>query len=175
MSDKFDCTICLDVCKDAVATNCCHQLYCEGCILSCSRCPNCRYERVTTYVSDPIRQIIRDLKVSCSLCNQTVPRIDLKRHAADICEKQPVECDLCSLKIIWDEVEIHKAEYCLKRLVSCPDCQQSLVWCFFKDHQEKFCEKRLVKCDLCDIEIRFDGLKAHKDRDCPNRVMMSRL
>lgn len=39
VSDLVNCPICLDMIEDAMETPCCHNIFCEGCIIRTDLCP----------------------------------------------------------------------------------------------------------------------------------------
>ena len=168
-TNEFYCTICIEVCKDAVAPNCCHQLFCQGCLTQWieqeNKCPYCRHDPVRFYKSIIIRRIIGNWKVSCEKCRILVPRADLTRHGEDFCEKRQVRCDFCQSKVVWDELAAHKGP-CSKRFVKCTDCQENVKKENMDDHLSHRCKRRQISCQSCKCSIPYDTLKFHADFLC---------
>ena len=164
MSDEFNCLICLEVCEDAVATNCCHQLYCETCISRCETCPNCRKRPFSTYISIPVRRIIGNQKVSCELCDHVVTRADLVQHKKKFCEKRLMSCNLCHFAYPSCSLEAHKRNECPNRKVNCTQCQVVLNHVNVESHKTERCPRRMVTCNTCTQQLPFVHLRAHARR-----------
>jgi hypothetical protein len=70
--DSFICSICLEVYKSPVRTECGH-IFCRECILDCTDCPVCRGHVGERFSRDrKTEKDIATLRVRCTLCNQTV-------------------------------------------------------------------------------------------------------
>eukprot|EP00116_Pleurobrachia_bachei_P003123 sb/3463385/ len=162
--------ICLDVCINAVATNCCHRLFCHQCITRCTSCPNCRRRPVLYSENIPVRRIIGNQKLKCDLCSKDVTRSDLDRHHQTFCEKRIVKCDLCHCDVTWDVLQNHKTDECSYRVVTCDKCKKN-IHVFDKEiHDRSLCPQRLVKCGLCHCDVTWNVLQNHKT-ECPQRLV----
>lgn len=89
--DSFRCAICLDTARDAVESDCCHQLYCAACISGVLQCPTCRRWHLTVRPNMILRRLINEIPTACEYCHQLVARSDLHTHKAS-CEQQPIAC-----------------------------------------------------------------------------------
>eukprot|EP00116_Pleurobrachia_bachei_P005587 sb/3465849/ len=161
MSDNFNCTICLDICSDAVATHCCHQIYCEGCVSRCTSCPNCRHHPVSTYISVPVRRMIGNLPINCGLCGKATTRSDLAKHKEDFCEERLVKCDLCFNSMAWKTLDSHKLNSCPKRFVECRKCKSKILPWEIEEHNRNSCPQRIVSCSECKDTMSFSNLSSH--------------
>nr|XP_055075345.1 E3 ubiquitin-protein ligase TRIM39-like [Misgurnus anguillicaudatus] len=111
MTEKLQCSICLDVFNDPVSTPCGHN-FCKICLKTCwdnsqdCSCPNCR----ETFKQRP------ELKINTTL------RDLVDEHKKKTAEKQPeVLCDIC------EEVK-------LKAVKSCLVCQSSYCQTHLESH-----------------------------------------
>ena len=87
----FNCTICLEVCHNAVESSCCWNLYCETCIDGLADCPSCRHTPLRTTIAGSVRRLIGRLEVACNMCGETVQRHNLKDHC-EICSMRDYQC-----------------------------------------------------------------------------------
>ena len=84
------CGICLDLASDAVETLCCHQLFCEPCLVGVADCPMCR-KSLNTNPSIVIRRIIGKMKEPCDFCSAMIERFDMKMHEKS-CPERKCSC-----------------------------------------------------------------------------------
>ena len=98
--ESLTCPICLELVDDAVEASCCHQVFCDRCILSVSRdcCPKCR-KPFETLVSHITRRLIDTMPRSCSFpgCNVKLSKSELKHHEK-ACEQRIYNCPVSSCK-----------------------------------------------------------------------------
>ena len=83
VTDELSCSICLEIAKSAVETNCCHHIFCEICLkryyVNCETCPQCRSQFSFT-VSHLTRRMISNMPVTCIFehCDLSLPRSEVK-------------------------------------------------------------------------------------------------
>ena len=91
--DRWICPICLDIFDDAVETPCCHNLFCEKCILLANvsneiqnkvDCPLCNktYDLSEIVPNVPIRRLVNELSIKCinDKCAKVIKKGDLMKH-----------------------------------------------------------------------------------------------
>ena len=76
----LSCSICLDICEDAMEATCCGILFCQRCVPNMKDCPVCRAYPLNVSVSRSMRKMIGKLEVACSLCSAQVQRSNLADH-----------------------------------------------------------------------------------------------
>ena len=90
-STGYDCTICLEVCEDAVESACCVSLYCEKCTSGLQTCPSCMQNNFRIIPSRYTRKMIGRMTVACDKCGLQVQRDNLLDHA-NVCEMRDLKC-----------------------------------------------------------------------------------
>jgi hypothetical protein len=90
LQDQLSCPICIEICSDAVETNCCSQLICENCSLGLRTCPICRAEPLGVTINKSVRRMIGSMPATCS-CGYSTTRADLKAHEM-VCPMKPATC-----------------------------------------------------------------------------------
>ena len=115
------CSICHKPLKDPVCTPCDHT-YGRGCIeywLTTSinySCPTCQKQPLLikdlTQASRPLRNMLDQLLVHCTLCEQTgIQRGNFQDHINKVCPKAMVECRAADIRCPWkgprDELDNH--------------------------------------------------------------------
>ncbi|KAL0205275.1 hypothetical protein P9112_000582 [Eukaryota sp. TZLM1-RC] len=103
-NDDFECPVCLDIVHDAVETECCRTLFCQGCI-HMDKCPYCR-SLLKSKPEHSIRRIVAGLATTCSLCNYKTTRGTFPVHFEE-CPSRKRSCCLCSQFVSDSEMEIH--------------------------------------------------------------------
>lgn len=113
MDEYIQCHICLEPAEDAVETECCHNVFCEGCIkiygTKKHECPMCRQSNVKWNESPFIRQIVADKEVPCPYgCKKTIKKSEVKEHKSD-CEGVEFVCNTegCKFKAGREEFIKH--------------------------------------------------------------------
>lgn len=186
LSQQFACPICLEVCEDAVETPCCHNLFCQGCLLSdrhvINTCPICKRDLRSSQVlaNVPIRRMISDLPCACRFegCPAQLRRRDRSHHEAS-CEYSPVSCRhsrKCG-QLLRRQLLRHETEECPFRPVVCP-----MVGCGFilpldglDKHLEQDCPRVLCKCSMCGEGVCRAAMHEHTSTACPLAVVMCGL
>jgi len=79
------CIICLELAEEALESLCCHNIYCESCVIATKlkkdSCPTCRKNGFSTAIAFLARKMINALPVNCSFgCGTTVPLLEMKTH-----------------------------------------------------------------------------------------------
>lgn len=85
IEEFLKCHICLDVAEQAMEMSCCHNIFCESCIItyakSSSSCPICRAPSIAFSPSEFIRQIVNDKMINCPFgCKQQFKRSQIDLH-----------------------------------------------------------------------------------------------
>jgi len=105
---EFECSICLDICENAVESSCCCTLYCKKCTLGLVQCPVCRENDLNIVPSRLARKIIGRLKIACKLCGLSIQRDSVADHLK-VCEKRQLACVArgCQFRGSKDELFVH--------------------------------------------------------------------
>lgn len=182
---QFSCPICLEVCEEAVETPCCHNLFCQRCLLSeehrITDCPICKSHLQVQNVRPnvPVRRIVADLPCHCRFdgCGIKLRRRDRVRHEA-LCDFMPVQCRYsvdCPL-LLRSEVAHHEAEVCPHRPVLCPmNCGASIAFRHLDDHLGRECPCWLCKCEYCETPICRADLDEHIQVHCQLAIVVCGL
>ena len=88
---NFECSICLEICTEAVESICCGALHCQWCTVGIEACPACREVPFNTVASKFTRKLIGRLKVSCDRCGASVQRDSTSEHM-QVCEMRELKC-----------------------------------------------------------------------------------
>ena len=88
---EYECTICLEVCNEAVESLCCISLYCEKCTSGIQECPSCRAENFQVASNRYVRKAIGRMKVSCEKCKMLVQRDGMMDHEK-VCSMRQLRC-----------------------------------------------------------------------------------
>ncbi|CAI2385919.1 unnamed protein product [Moneuplotes crassus] len=185
--DRWVCPICLDIFDDAVETPCCHNLFCEKCIVMAHLandlqnkidCPLCnkRYDRNELIPNIPIRRLVNELSIKCINieCHQVFKKGDLQKHLK-ICKYQLVSCpnsSECEL-IIRKNLRTHEIEQCPFRIVPCRlRCGVLLPLNTMEDHIKSDCMKETIKCkNSCGKLLQRCLLEKHLRKTCPLEII----
>ena len=89
--ESFRCAICLETARDAVDSDCCHQLYCAACTQRLTQCPTCRRSPFTVRSNVMLRRLINEIPTPCEHCKKMVALSDRDAHNA-ACEQRPIAC-----------------------------------------------------------------------------------
>ena len=87
----LQCGICLELATNAVETCCCHQLFCETCVIGIDNCPICR-KALKTIESHAIRRIIGILPEPCIYCKENVFKSNMDSHLKVCTERTNFTC-----------------------------------------------------------------------------------
>ena len=158
--DKFLCSICTKLLREAQLTLCCGQHFCESCLdywfkrLTRKSCPHCRkvnFEHVTN--KERIREI-NELKIHCT-------------HHREGCQWIGELGDL--------RTHLDSEGGCGYVEVECPnDCGDAMKRNDLNTHLNS-CPQRIVACQYCHLEDTYVGMNDHYSRCpkfplvCPNR------
>jgi len=129
-SEDYICSVCTDVMRDCVETDCGH-MFCDACVTSALKekqeCPDCR-EKVTLTTLSPIKSIRRkilSLRVKCTGsedgCSWIGMLKDLHLHEQECKESvQEKNCRYlkygCTFKGKGDAIKMHEADDCKEHL-----------------------------------------------------------
>ncbi len=100
MQDYLQCPICLDIAKNAVECEACHNLMCDQCVsdLRKKECPACRKENFKVAPSILARRMIGAMPQQCpNLCGTTTTVSNMVDHLKK-CTNRKFECSLCQFE-----------------------------------------------------------------------------
>lgn len=84
VNDLINCPICLEMIEDAMETPCCHNIFCEKCIIRTDTCPICkrRYNMYQLVPNIPMRRLINEIVISCpnEECEVQCTKANLLKH-----------------------------------------------------------------------------------------------
>ena len=155
--EDHHCTICTNILTDPVLTECCGQLFCDGCLKKWLQqqktCPHCRKINFVSIKDKRIKRAIDNLKTYCP--------------------NRSKECDKITT---LGECNQH-LEKCLFVEVSCTKkCGEIMLRKELQDHEDNKCPNRLVQCQYCNTEGMHTEITAKSHLDicagfpisCPN-------
>ncbi len=153
------CSICTNLLKNPMLTDCCGQHFCEECLQNWLQtqgqrtCPHCRAQGFNYIKSLPMKRAIDSSKIYC-----------LNRSKG------------CDKIITLSECNQH-LEKCLFVEVSCTKkCGERMLQKELQDHEDNKCPNRLVLCQYCKTEVMHKEIIANSHLDecedfpisCPN-------
>ncbi len=155
--EDHQCTICTNILTDPVLTECCGQLFCDGCIKKWLQkqktCPHCRDVNFASIKDKRMKRVINSLKVYCP-------------NRSKGCDKITTlgECNQHLEKCLFVEVS------CTKK------CGERMLRKELQDHEDNKCPNRLVRCQYCYTTGVYKEITAknHLDKclsfpiSCPN-------
>ena len=142
VSKDTRCSLCSELMRDAVYTNCCGNYFCQECIVRLQNvkrpCPKCYENKFDVMVDKSARAMrakINSLRVYCPMskngCKWIGPLESLEHHLKygeaalgnGACQFLSVECpNKCGTHIPRGDVPRHLRDRCNQRTVSCPHC-----------------------------------------------------
>ncbi len=172
--ESFKCGICLEVQRDAMASDCGHS-YCQLCITRSAhffqnKCPSCR--TITTQLAPDFksRMIINGKPIRCKyegcLFKDAVSRIFQHEF---ICEYQLVSCKDCKEMVCQKDMGLHLSETCEYRKIECTYCEEPIPFLFMDKHIKKDCPLFVVQCQYCPFSCIRKEFNVHKQEclECP--------
>ncbi len=155
--EDHQCTICTSILTDPVLTECCGQLFCDGCIKKWLQkqktCPHCREANFNNMKDLRMKRAIDSLKIYCP-------------NRSKGCDKITTlgECNQHLKKCLFVEVS------CTKK------CGERMLRKKLQDHEDNKCPNRRVQCQYCTLEGIHKEItaKSHVDKcvgfpiSCPN-------
>ncbi len=148
--EDHQCTICTNILTDPVLTECCGQLFCEGCLKKWLQkqktCPHCREINFVSIKDKWMKRAIDSLKVYCPNRSKGCDKITTLS-----------ECNQHLEKCLFVEVS------CTKK------CGEIMIRKELQDHEDNKCPNRLVQCQYYSIMGVYKEIttKHHLDK-CPN-------
>lgn len=181
-SDKVNslvnCPICLDMIENAMETPCCHNIFCEGCIVQTDTCPICtsHYLGRDLLPNIPMRRLINELVIKCynEDCEVECTKANMDKHL-ESCMYSKVSCpnsDTCKT-LLRKDLEIHLANECEHRIIDCIlMCGTKLKINVLYDHIHRVCPKALIPCkNNCGEVVERGELMYHVNSKCKNEVI----
>eukprot|EP00930_Biecheleria_cincta_P035756 TRINITY_DN24575_c0_g1_i1.p1 TRINITY_DN24575_c0_g1~~TRINITY_DN24575_c0_g1_i1.p1 ORF type:complete len:791 (-),score=106.13 TRINITY_DN24575_c0_g1_i1:141-2480(-) len=184
LSSQFLCPICLEVCDEAVETPCCHNLFCQHCLLSAEhhieKCPLCKCKLQTANVvaNVPVRRMISDLPCRCRFqgCSAKLRRRERLLHEVQ-CEFEPLQCpfsEKCG-RLLRAEMLRHKTIECEFRPVVCQlGCGSTVPYSCMDEHLRLECPRMTCACEFCKVSVCRADLPEHLTL-CPKVVVCCAL
>jgi hypothetical protein len=171
--DDYICSICHDVCKDAMTLNCGHS-FCQSCITRSessfqNKCPECRTLSMHLVPDFSKRMKINGFTVTCTYkefgCSTTdaLSRIFTHEYTCSFMKK---ECLDCKTMLCDYQMEHHKKYDCVYRSHSCERCNESIRYIDYDHHMNVTCTKIEKTCIYCTWKGNQEQIKQHLE-ECP--------
>ncbi|CAG9332397.1 unnamed protein product [Blepharisma stoltei] len=106
--EHFKCFICREICKNAVESICCYEIFCRKCVDKLTDCPKCRSPQPNFRPSVVLRRLIGVLPCDCSFCEFHTSYKELENHLKE-CIKAPAPCNYCDNQIPREALIEHYA------------------------------------------------------------------
>jgi hypothetical protein len=149
----FVCSICMDVVREPMETECGH-LFCKTCV-------------------EKFLDRSGGKEVQCPMKCQSISRSTIrplgpftKRTLMSfkvVCEYQGNGCDWTG--VLKDLTDTHLPQ-CTFSTVQCSGCMKKLLSRDFQKHAESFCEYRIVPCEFCQAQCLFRDIADHLASAC---------
>ena len=101
-TDFLECKICMSLAREAVETNCCHQIFCSSCLIDYNSsgpdkpCPMCRNPSIKFSLAHLAMRMIGSLPQSCPYeCGHKTSRSEMEQHLLK-CKLRRYHCALLS-------------------------------------------------------------------------------
>ncbi|CAG9316370.1 unnamed protein product [Blepharisma stoltei] len=170
--ERWMCPVCLELLEDPVETPCCHNLFCEKCVINIRKCPLCSQNLGQCQPNIPIRRLMEDLAVKCrhARCEVIIRKADLINHEKT-CEMALVPCQnsfLCG-EVLRKDIEKHLKDECSYRPVLCSlECGKILPYSDIEKHIEEECLNFIINCpQKCGTLIQRGETDMHISQVCP--------
>lgn len=173
--DPWTCGICNDLYIDPVESICCHELFCEKCVIASNKCPKCKTNTLWT-ANIPVRRIMEEMVVKCRhpMCELTFKRPSLLKHE-NTCEMALLQCknsQACEkvLRKLW---QAHCSETCEYRPVTCIlACGKTIPACDLESHLQYDCIHSEVNCPQnCQLVLQRKDIDLHILHSCSKSVV----
>lgn len=191
VSKDILCSLCSELMRDPVHTNCCESYFCQECITRvqgikrpCPKCYEVKFDVIHDNKSRAMRGKINALRVYCPMsksgCKWIGPLEGLDHHlkygdttiGSGACQFLAVECpNKCGTHVPRGEIPKHLRDRCSFRKVSCPFCG------FTDTHDHMTCVHYSI-CALYPVEcpngckmprVQRREVKDHMENKCPLR------
>ena len=149
--ERFQCSICTKVLRDARLTECCGQHFCDSCLTNWLKrqktCPHCRKLRFQSMINKEKIREINDLRIRCT--------------------NREKGCDwVGEMRLLEDHLKSDKGcGYVIIECMYIPDkayipirCGKSLERRHLTNHKEKECIYRPYICEYCGHKGTFKGI-----------------
>ena len=170
------CIICYGLLKEAVATDCCGKMLCDGHFPHTNRiCPVCRLSPLAVTRNKGIDNIVNDLKVFCLLreegCQWEGHLCFEPDHRNTTCEFEVVSCtNSCGTDMQRRNMESHLVEDCPQREVKCEFCETVVTANELESHHES-CPDYPVGCPHgCEMTLPRKEVEEHSTT-CPEMTV----
>lgn len=178
VSDLVNCPICLDMIEEAMETPCCHNIFCEKCIIRTEVCPICtaEYNKFHLTPNIPMRRLINEIVIKCTneQCEVQCTKANMEKHL-ESCLYQAVSCpNSPSCKnLIRKDLDEHINNECEFRIIDCIlMCGTRIMLNELYDHIHRVCPKSLIPCkNNCGEVVERGELIYHVNSKCKNEVI----
>ena len=193
--DKYKCSICMKVLRDARLVECCGQHYCDSCLgkwinsKNEKTCPNCRKNDVQSILNKERIREISELHVWCSNikkgCEWEGEMKALEEHLGSDngCEYETVYCRNSSRGTSTATTRpspLRVSSFMSGQFnpaSSVRHCTTNIERRYLAKHQEKECNYRQYTCEHCGYEDTFEAIAGRRHAgdsesnhydECPN-------
>ncbi len=148
--EDHQCTICANILTDPVLTECCGQLFCDGCLKKWlqrqNTCPHCRKANFNNMVNKRMKRAIDSLKIYCpnrSKGRDKFTTLGERNQHLEKCLFVKVKCsENCGERMLRKELQDHEDNKCPNRRARCQYCSKEGM------HKEITAKSHLDKCSL---------------------------
>ncbi|XP_077870147.1 LOW QUALITY PROTEIN: TNF receptor-associated factor 2-like [Saccoglossus kowalevskii] len=190
IEEKYLCTKCELILRDAVQTYCGHR-YCRSCvdiILSkpgthtCLVCGEGDAESIIVsdqiFADNAIKRELRSLSVKCPNegCLWKGKFQDYEVHY-EMCDWQLIQCMKkgCDKMVVRSNLASHLENECMMRIVLCQYCKEEMIFKDLEEHHLNECLRYPVKCQYCGrANLSRETLREHQDPtngDCEKKLL----
>ncbi|XP_033642803.1 TNF receptor-associated factor 3-like [Asterias rubens] len=185
--ERFICSICLLVFRDAVQSPCGHR-YCDSCIkeqiknrkgelIRCPACPENSTEGVLIFdevcPDFVVRRELRTAVVVCFIegCDWRGSAHQYVQEHENTCPFEKIKClkSGCGKTVKRGDLSHHLEKECPMRLVECKQCKKQYPYKESKKHASE-CSNALITCSSCNKRVPRTQMESHLDvdtGDCP--------
>lgn len=164
---SFQCPICMEVLKDPMSCSSGHSI-CSACWTKAKDidnpiCPICRIKGNLTQ-NMALGLIIADIKVCCTMCNESCDYGDIEHHEKNRCSQRTVNCPNMDKGCKWVGIYHNSTQHlitCPYRVVECKYCDEQIIYNKQNIHLETVYPNGEVVCEYCKIICIRKDIKNH--------------